>query len=57
MPATLPGIGGTFGAATRADASSQLTYDGAPLYTWIKDKKPGDMIGQGVEGIWWAVTA
>ena len=56
-PATLPGIVGPFGAATRADGSSQLTYDGAPLYTWIKDKKPGDMTGQGVEGIWWAVTA
>ena len=37
----LPGIPGKFGVAHRADGTDQLTYDGAPLYTWIKDKKPG----------------
>jgi len=56
VPATMPGVKGTFGTTTRAGGVKQLTYDGAPLYTWIKDKKPGDMTGQGVEGIWWAVV-
>jgi predicted lipoprotein with Yx(FWY)xxD motif len=35
------------------------TYDGAPLYTFIKDKDSGDMYGQGVVasgGYWWAVV-
>jgi predicted lipoprotein with Yx(FWY)xxD motif len=56
VPATMPGVKGTFGTTTRAGGVKQLTYDGAPFYTWIKDKKPGDMTGQGVEGIWWAVV-
>jgi len=56
-PATMAGIAGTFGVTTRADGARQLTYDGAPLYTFVKDKQPGDMTGQGVEGIWWAVVA
>ena len=56
VPATMPGIKGTFSTTTRAGGVKQLTYDGAPLYTWIKDKKPGDMTGQGVEGIWWVVV-
>jgi predicted lipoprotein with Yx(FWY)xxD motif len=30
----------------------QLTYDGYPLYTWIKDAKPGDVTGQGVKDLW-----
>src|SRR5262249_18334152 len=38
VPKTISGIPGTFGTATRKDGSLQLTYDGAPLYTWIKDK-------------------
>jgi len=57
VPASISGIAGTFGTATRADGSKQLTYDGAPLYTFVKDTKPGDMAGQGVQGIWWIVVA
>ena len=55
-PVALTGIAGKFATLARTDGSSQLSYDGAPLYTWIKDKKPGDITGQGVEGIWWVVT-
>jgi predicted lipoprotein with Yx(FWY)xxD motif len=57
VPATMPGIMGKFGAATRADGSRQLTYDGAPLYTFLNDKKPGDMNGQGFGSVWWVVAA
>jgi len=56
IPTSAPGAGGTFGVTTRADGTRQLTYDGAPLYTFVKDKLPGDLAGQGVEGIWWAVV-
>lgn len=59
-PATkIAGIAGTFGVTTRTDGTRQLTYDGAPLYTFAGDKKAGDMNGEGVfaaGGYWWAVV-
>ena len=57
---TMPGVAGTFGVAMRAGDRRQLTFDGAPLYTFIKDKKAGDMNGQGLVasgGYWWVVAA
>ena len=39
----------------RADGSSQWAYKGMPLYTWMKDQKPGDATGDGV-GAWAAAT-
>jgi predicted lipoprotein with Yx(FWY)xxD motif len=45
---TIAGIPGTFGVITRTDGARQLTYDGAPLYTFAGDKKLGDMNGQGL---------
>jgi predicted lipoprotein with Yx(FWY)xxD motif len=57
LPITVPGASGKFSATMRADGSQQCSYDGAPLYTWTKDKKPGDVTGEGVGGVWWAVTA
>jgi predicted lipoprotein with Yx(FWY)xxD motif len=59
VPATMPGITGKFGVAMRTGGAQQLTFDGAPLYRFVKDKKPGDMTGQGVYaagGYWWAVV-
>lgn len=53
---TIKGIPGTFGVAMRTDGTRQLTYDGAPLYTFIKDKDSGDLYGEGVAGVWWAVV-
>jgi plastocyanin len=57
VPATMPGITGKFGVAMRTGGERQLTFDGAPLYTFAKDKKAGDINGQGVASIWWAVVA
>jgi predicted lipoprotein with Yx(FWY)xxD motif len=45
-----------YGSITRADGSKQLTYKGKPLYTFMKDKKPGDKAGDKVKDIWHAVT-
>ena len=30
-------------------------YDGMPLYYWVKDKKPGDVTGDGVGSVWHVV--
>jgi predicted lipoprotein with Yx(FWY)xxD motif len=35
---------------TRADGATQVTYDGLPLYYWQGDAKPGDTMGDGVNG-------
>ena len=36
----------------RADGSWQWAYGGKPLYTFIQDQKPGDMLGEGKMGVW-----
>lgn len=36
----------------RDDGSMQWAYYGKPLYTFIQDKKPGDMNGEGKMGVW-----
>lgn len=36
----------------RDDGSMQWAYDGKPLYTFIKDKKPGDKTGDGMKDVW-----
>ncbi len=42
-----------FGTITRKDGTKQTTYKGWPLYYWYKDKKPGDMSGEGVGKVWY----
>jgi predicted lipoprotein with Yx(FWY)xxD motif len=36
----------------RKDGTHQWAYMGKPLYTWVKDTKPGDTTGDGVAGAW-----
>lgn len=43
---------GRFSVITRDDGGMQWAYGGKPLYTWIKDAKPGDATGDGVNGVW-----
>ena len=43
---------GEFGVVVRADGDRQWTFRGQPLYTWIKDTKPGEVTGDGVKGVW-----
>ena len=60
VPAKMAGIKGKFGVTKRKNGARQLTFDGAPLYRFVKDKKPGDMAGQGLDvagGYWWVVVA
>lgn len=43
---------GDFSVVKRKDGSGQWAYKGKPLYTWHKDKAPGDVSGDGVRDIW-----
>jgi predicted lipoprotein with Yx(FWY)xxD motif len=55
----LPGNGvvqANLSVITLADGTHQVTYLGAPLYTYSKDVNPGDTNGQGVDGEWFLVT-
>jgi predicted lipoprotein with Yx(FWY)xxD motif len=44
------------GTTTRSDKSSQVTFDGHPLYYFSGDSKAGDVKGQGYQGIWFVVS-
>ncbi len=44
------------GFIERADGSCQITIGGWPVYYFSKDKQPGDLLGQGVGGTWFAVA-
>ena len=44
---------GDWTIVTRDDKTRQWAYKGRPLYTWIKDAKPGDTSGDGMAmGAW-----
>jgi len=42
------GIPGTLGTITRSDGSTQATYNGHPLYTYVADTAPGQAKGNGL---------
>ena len=46
---------GDWSIIARDDGSKQWAYKGKPLYLWSKDQKPGDMTGDGFNGIWHVV--
>jgi predicted lipoprotein with Yx(FWY)xxD motif len=50
QPAAGAGVTGQLGTASRADGTTQVTYDGLPLYYWEGDAKAGDVTGNGVDG-------
>ena len=53
------GIPGKLGTIKRADGSTQATYDGHPLYTYVGDSAPGQARGNNLNlngGLWHEVT-
>lgn len=43
---------GDYSVITRDDGKKQWALKGKPLYFWVKDSKPGDTTGDGVNGAW-----
>jgi predicted lipoprotein with Yx(FWY)xxD motif len=54
-PKHIAGVMGTFGEVMRADGTTQVTYEGHPLYTFSKDT-PTKILCNGVDG-WFVVKA
>lgn len=51
------GIPGTLGTIVREDdGTTQVTYNGQPLYYWVNDAAPGDTTGQAVGRVWWIAS-
>ena len=50
------GVSGRLGTIVRSDGERQLTMDGRPLYLFSGDKAPGEIRGNGVGNLWWAMT-
>ncbi len=59
-PATAgSGVTGTLSTITRSDGTTQATYDGHPLYTYVADTAPGQAKGNGLNlsgGLWYEMT-
>jgi len=53
-----PGGVSSLSTVKRPDGMTQVTYKGAPLYTFAQDRAPGETKGQGFKdvGTWSAVT-
>jgi predicted lipoprotein with Yx(FWY)xxD motif len=54
-----PGVTGQLGTIARNGGSSQVTYDGHPLYTYVGDSAPGQANGNNIDlngGLWHEIT-
>jgi predicted lipoprotein with Yx(FWY)xxD motif len=51
-----PGVTGRVGTVVRNDGERQLTMDRRPLYTFSGDRSRGEIRGNGVGNLWWAMT-
>jgi predicted lipoprotein with Yx(FWY)xxD motif len=50
------GVSGTIATFARDDASTQVSYNGKPLYYFAGDKVAGDAAGQGLGGKWFVAA-
>lgn len=53
---SVSGVTGKVGTIVTPSGKHQITLNGLPLYTYSGDGAKGDVNGQGVQGIWWAVS-
>lgn len=56
VPEASPDLAGDLGTIERPDGSMQVTFKGMPLYTYAGDSGPGQANGQGLGGVWFAIT-
>lgn len=56
QPVPHPDLTGKLGVAKRRDNTRQVTYNGMPLYYYVKDKKLGDTKGHKVDNEWFVVS-
>lgn len=47
------GVTGELGTIMTPDGKQQVTLNGLPLYYFAQDTKPGDILGQGVNNVWY----
>jgi predicted lipoprotein with Yx(FWY)xxD motif len=55
----MAGVKGTFATIMRSDGTTQETWNGHPLYTYVGDTAPGQAKGNGLNlsgGVWHEVT-
>lgn len=50
------GVTGELGTIERDDGSTQVTYDGMPLYFYAEDAEPGDASGDGFGDVWFIAS-
>ena len=50
------GLSGQLGTIANPAGGMQLTYEGWPLYTYTGDSAPGQANGEGIGGVWFAMT-
>jgi predicted lipoprotein with Yx(FWY)xxD motif len=46
-------VTGELGTITTPDGKQQVTLNGLPLYYFAQDARPGDILGQGVNNVWY----
>jgi predicted lipoprotein with Yx(FWY)xxD motif len=55
-PTVGAGIPGAVGTVPRDDGTTQVTYQGEPVYYYFGDAAPGDANGHGLEDVWFEVN-
>lgn len=45
-------VAAPLGLTSRRDGALQVTFDGKPVYLFHKDAAPGDIKGDGLQGVW-----
>jgi predicted lipoprotein with Yx(FWY)xxD motif len=50
------GVTGELGTTERDDGTTQVTYEGMPLYFYAADSEPGDATGEGFGGVWFIAS-
>ncbi len=53
---TADGVTGTLGTIATPDGKKQVTINGMPIYYFAKDTAAGDILGQGVNSVWYLVA-